>query len=411
MVLLIALLSSAILGGIAYHFEVFPYQLSSATIKGFGEMRNRVDQDARWGYILVESDSGKTGTRVINTSGAQPGINLITKMGSDQSLEVILINNDGLMLNQWELNWFDIWPDADHLPAHIKPQSKPGTFIHGAVLLPNGDLIFNYEYCGMLRVDKNGGVVWKLPYSTHHSLELDEHGFLWTCGLLYLENADAGAECELIEKQVIVKLDLDGNILNEWHVEDLLIASNLRSYLYLVNRKCDYPQDLHLNDVDPIPDSLTGEFFQSGDILFSLRNVNSVFVFNTISGQVRKAVTGSFIGQHDPDAIDDGLISVFDNRNGSATKTNSRIILVETGDSVSTYYDGNEADFFSEKLGNHQWLGKGHLLIAESQMGRAFELDNEREVVWEYINRLSDGRRGFIIDVHRYPKGYAKAFE
>ena len=44
-------------------------------------------------------------------------------------------------------------------------------------LLDTGDLIFNYENLGLVRVDVCGNVVWRLPYRTHHSIWRDENAF------------------------------------------------------------------------------------------------------------------------------------------------------------------------------------------------------------------------------------------
>ena len=82
---------------------------------------------------------------------------------------------EGNTLNEWDLDWFKIWPDAEHLSDWRMPKSKPGTFVHGAIIMENGDLVFNYEHLGMVRLNPKGNVMWRVPSQTHHSLHRAEN--------------------------------------------------------------------------------------------------------------------------------------------------------------------------------------------------------------------------------------------
>ena len=63
----------------------------------------------------------------------------------------------------------------------------------------------------------------------------------------------------------------------------------------------------------PSPRCLKEGIFKKGDVLVSLRNINTIFVFNRENDKIKFIPTGSFVRQHDPDFVDGETISVFDN--------------------------------------------------------------------------------------------------
>ena len=69
----------------------------------------------------------------------------------------------------------------------------------------------------------------------------------------------------------------------------------------------------HLNDVEVFPRSLPEGVFKHGDVMVSLRNINTVLVFDPKALKIRFVSTGQFVRQHDPDFIDGNRFSVYDN--------------------------------------------------------------------------------------------------
>jgi hypothetical protein len=61
-------------------------------------------------------------------------------------------------------------------------------------------------------------------------------------------------------------------------------------------------------------------------------------------------------------------------------------------------------------MGKHQWLPNGNLLISESMRGRAFEIDRDGRVVWEYLNVVEDGYAGVLEEVQRLPEPLTAVF-
>ena len=90
----------------------------------------------------------------------------------------------------------------------------------------------------------------------------------------------------------------------------------------------------------------------------------------------------------------------------------SRIVIKTFSDNQShVYYAGSKnRRFYSDILGKHHWLQNGNLLITEGSKGRAFEIDKNGKIVWEYINLVEDGYVGIIEEMQRLPKYYTKEY-
>jgi hypothetical protein len=141
--------------------------------------------------------------------------------------------------------------------------------------------------------------------------------------------------------------------------------------------------------------------------MVSLRNVNTVLVFNRHSREIRFVDTGRFVRQHDPDFLDGNRISVYDNRNVGPESNGQqyRILIIDAAEGTTrVHFEGNATTpFYSDIMGKHQWLPNGNLLVVESMRGRSFEMDSEGRVVWEYINYLQQGMIGLVEEVQRIP--------
>ncbi|MBG0788582.1 MAG: hypothetical protein H0S79_26130, partial [Anaerolineaceae bacterium] len=46
----------------------------------------------------------------------------------------------------------------------------------------------------------------------------------------------------------------------------------------------------------------------------------------------------------------------------------------------------------------------------ETHSGRAFEVDGQGRIVWEYINLVGDGTAGWISDAQRLPQSFTEEF-
>ncbi|MDX1697115.1 MAG: arylsulfotransferase family protein, partial [Thiohalobacterales bacterium] len=345
-----------------------------------------------------------------------PGINLVTRIAKGPEIAVEMIDMEGNVVHSWDVDWFDVWPDADHLPEFLKPKSRPGTHIHGAVVLENGALVFNYEHIGLVKLARDSAVEWRLPYRTHHSIHRHDDGMLWVSGQKLSTEPDPlfpGRKAPF-DKYTILEIDPDkGQILNEWMVADILHDNGYANLLHLVPTKTrglsQVADDrLHLNDVEPFPEGMAEGFFTKGDVLVSLRNISTVFVFNKDTGKIKYITTGVFSQQHDPDFIDGNRFSVFDNNTRkpkAGVLLSSRIVIMTApGSDIEVVYEGTrENKFYTPIMGKHQWLPNGNILITESVFGRAFEVNAGGQIVWQYVNDISEELVALVEEVSRYP--------
>ncbi|WP_036478414.1 arylsulfotransferase family protein [Myxosarcina sp. GI1] len=411
------------LGYLARAFKFFPYQFYTEAAKGYQEIRKASSDELPHYYRRLQEPFPKA---VSTTGEPYPGLTLVSKIAADSNLAVDIIDLEGNVVHQWDINWFEMWPNPQHIPKKDIPKAKPGANIHGIVVMENGDIIFNFEYKGLIRVAPNGDIVWRLPYSTHHSIHRDDNGNLWISGKKFHTEKDPRLPHLFppYYEETILEVTPEGKIVREYSVADILRKNGYTGLLYLGSLgnestaiKGPGGRDiLHLNDVEPFSAKTMEEgFFKQGDVMVSLRNINTVFVFNAETEEIKFISSGQFVRQHDPDFVDGNTFSVFDNNNNNASKAKrqSEIVLVSATDkTVKTYFKGTlERPFFTNVMGKNQWLPNGNLLITESMPGRGFEIDRQGNIVWEYYNYVDEGIVGVIGELQRLPSKYTQIFQ
>jgi hypothetical protein len=87
--------------------------------------------------------------------------------------------------------------------------------------------------------------------------------------------------------------------------------------------------------------------------------------------------------QHQPSALPNGNILVFDNRIDSGK---SRLIEVNpvTERIEWEYVGGEHGSFFSSVAGGCELLANGNVLVTLAQEGRVFELTKAEQIVWDH---------------------------
>jgi hypothetical protein len=334
---------------------------------------------------------------------------------------VKVITRDGEALHRWRIDWFDgFWPDPHHIPKRSMPRKRPATHIHGIALLKNGDLVFNLAQLGMARVELCGNVVWRLPYQTHHSLHVDETGNIWVAGqkLIKERSPNLPGYRPPYWEFTVLKVTPGGETLREISIPDLLIKNELQGLLYMSATKDRSTQvsgdTLHLNDVEIFPAHLQPAVFEKGDVMISLRNVHAIMVFNPDTLNIKYLSIGKVVRQHDPDFVDGERISIFDNNlvASESQGSHSKIVVVSArNDQVQVIYSGSgEQPFYTDIMGKQQWLPNGNILITEATKGRAFEIDPEGKLVWEYFNLVDKGRLALLTEAERLPPFFTSSF-
>jgi hypothetical protein len=399
-----------LLGFTSYHFKVFPHHLLR---EAFLQMKTlSAILNLSKPHHIYKASYSKSGAYVFDKSAIYPGYTLLTSFWKDLGWKtgIKLIDVDGSVIHTWNANPADIWG------FNLKTQIA--NYVHGSYLFPNGDILFNIEYTGLVRMDSCGKVLWKLDYVTHHSIFHNEDGTFWVSGSVeqsdpsYL-NKYPGLN-ESINEDHALLISADGMILKDINLLDIIYKNNLQRYLpKYSNRKAG--DIFHLNDVESLSRKLSDEYplFEAGDILVSLNKIDLVIVLDPNSGLVKWHDTISFIGQHDPDFIGDGWIGIFDNNkdftNRGKMLGGSRIIALRPHtNETKTLYKANESKpFYTSGGGKWQSLDNGNMLIVEARAGRAFEVDKSGKVVWEWFHeRYEKDYVSEVLEATRY--SYAK---
>ncbi len=336
------------------------------------------------------------------------GVTFVTGLFGDR-LTARLIGERGEIIHEWPIDFFE------------QKQDKLYPFealIHGDYLYENGDILINLDQKGVFRVNSCGGVVWRNESGSHHSIDVDEEGFIWT-PTVAVNYRDKRLFPSPFSVDRIARFDpKTGREVETIDLVDALVASGAEGLASAENSRTT--DALHINDVEILDSAMAAAFpmFEAGDILVSSRQRNSVFVLDRRTKRVKWMRTGATQFQHDPDFQEDGTITVFDNRgseiagpanNWLGDRGGSRIIAIKPDvfEYQTLYQPGARNKFYTPRRGKHQRLDNGNLLITETDAGRAFEVTPSGDIVWQYVNRHDSGEVGWLMSATRYPASYA----
>ena len=172
-------------------------------------------------------------------------------------------------------------------------------------------------------------------------------------------------------------------------LDEILISSRSMSEIYIID---------HSTTTQQASSNIGGNHNKGGDIIFRWGNPE---VYNRGLSNDKK-----FFGQHDaswiPEGfIDGGKIMVFNNGqsrgyssidiinplkdvSGNYLYNNDSIFMPSSLD--WTYIDSIPQNFYSSYISGSQRLENGNTLICDGAYGRFFEIDSQKNIVWDYIN-------------------------
>jgi hypothetical protein len=401
-------------------FEVFPYRILEGGIDGLVG----VVSDGAIALGLRHTDHAAAsryrgaGTTINKTELQAPGPTLLAGFFDGRN-EVRLVRSDNSVIHRWTPRFFEAFPQPDHiLPSSLVPHSENNVEVHGVVALPDGSVVLNFDGHGLVKLDRCSGVQWTVPRMTHHALSRASDGGFWVPSFRYVERDSPYPVIRPpFREPSVLHIGPDGAVRQEIFILDLLFRNNLGALLFangMRGTQLANKLDLtHLNDVEELDASMAAAFplFRPGSLLLSLRDYNLVVVADPQTMKIEWHQVGPWIGQHDPDFLEDGRISIFDNNNDNTEDGSlgggSRIIEVDPSTGlVTTRYGGSAAQaLFTNIMGQHEHAGQ-NILIAETRAGRALEVTAQGETVWEFINRVDDQTVSDVTGAWRYPSDY-----
>ena len=98
--------------------------------------------------------------------------------------QIRLIRRDGSVVARWPLAFSKIVTDTHYI--RTPPETDWNTDTHGALILPDGSVVFVFEYGGLVKLDRCGEVLWTVARQAHHSVERAEGGGYWAPGRRYV---------------------------------------------------------------------------------------------------------------------------------------------------------------------------------------------------------------------------------
>lgn len=327
------------------------------------------------GYLSGSTEAtDNIGVTVHDESRAFQGFNLYT---SGHRPETVLMDMDGEVLHTWALSFEDTWPNW------LGPKNMNMTFWRRVRLMPNGDLLAIFEGLGLVRLDKDSNILWKRPNQAHHDLDILPNGDIVVLSRRVERVKEVEAEKPTLVDHLLI-LDADGMEKDR--------VSLLRAYYdshypgHWRNRARAGGDVFHTNSVQVLDGRLKHPAFRKGNVLVSMRHLNTIAVVDLDAKKVVWSRRGEWKMQHDPQVLDNGNILLFDN--GFAPEKNSEVLEFSPVDLEMAwrYTESPDQPFFSATCGTAQRLPNGNTVVTESDNGRAFEVTPEGEIVWAFYN-------------------------
>jgi len=383
---------------------------------------------ARGHSTLVPPPSGAAakefeGVSVDKTEKTCDGFTLYTMTDGTRAA---LIDMRGNVVHRWELPFRQAWSQAPHVAA---PLADDHIHWFCCRLFANGDLLAIYHAdgdtpygYGLVKLDKDSKLIWAYADNIHHDVEVGEDGNIYTLTQEISTQAPDGMKRYLsvpVLTDSLVVLSPEGRKLEQVPLLEALRDSpyvltltsltkesvpfaddktasadsppsyTAQSDLYNVSdkiQKLPWRKDLlHANSVRVLPRALASKFplFKPGQVLISLRSLDTLVVVDWHSRSVVWACNGVWRGQHDAEFLENGRLLLYDNI-GSLIK-GTRVLEYDPLTQAIPWCYANEhsAPFRAVMRGMLQRLPNGNTLIVDPDHQRLLEVTRDKEVAWE----------------------------
>jgi hypothetical protein len=380
-------------------------------------------------HFLQPSRSAGDGVTVNKAVGRQDDLVFLAGFFRDSN-ELRLIRRNGEMVRRWPVRYYDFFDDTSHYPPGFAPATNWNIDLHGALAMPDGSVVFNFEWGGLVKLDRCGKLAWTLRRQTHHSVERAEAGGFWVLGRRLITSGSAFPPFEPpYHEDTILRISDEGAILSETSAVGLFYENGLAPLLTATGGQ--FHEDMnwgheivHANKIEELTSDLAGDFplFHAGDLALSLRDQNLVVVFDPATRQVKWWRIGPWVRQHDPEFRPGGTIVVFNNNVHhtsfgdryadfkvlpSAPQVSNILEVDPKSGNARILYGGKPGqELLSVIKGNVEVTPGGGLLITEAQGGRVLELDASGNLVWQYVNRYDADEVAELGEARLYPAEY-----
>lgn len=378
-----------------------PSPNASATLS-----QDEVERLRALGYVDVAdepADPSKLGVMVHDRVRSQPGYNLFTNalLCSTQ-----IIDADGHVVHSWS-----------HEPCYRW---------NNTVLLPDGDLLAiardraettsnrMAEGRHLIRFRWDGTVVWDTQIAAHHDVQLTPRDQIAVLTFKHRLIPEVHPSAP-VKEDYLTLLSPAGEVLEEASLYELLKAAPDQFKFQQVTAKTEEDRDdldlLHSNSVDwmSFPELAARDpLYAPANVLICMRHQDTVAVVSWDRKQVIWAWgQGELSGPHDAEVLPNGHFLIFDN---GLVRGWSRVIELDPlTHRIVWQYRAPDSSFYTRSRGANQRLVNGNTLIVASDAGRAFEIEPDGTIVWEFLNpNLSEGRRVVIVRMRRFASEFVE---
>jgi hypothetical protein len=135
-----------------------------------------------------------------------------------------------------------------------------------------------------------------------------------------------------------------------------------------------------------------------GDLLISLRNRSTVFLYRCSTNKILWLKTGPWLNQHDPEFIDSVRIGVFGNNilrifseDRLVDGYNEEYIFNFKTNATTTPYTEflKKAKVSTTSQGRANVLPSGDLFVEETNNNRLLR-GNTKDIIWQYVDRIDE---------------------
>jgi Arylsulfotransferase (ASST) len=348
----------------------------------------------------------------------------------DHTNELRLIRRNGDIVARWPVSFHNLFPRPEEfIPADSIPATDWNVDTHGALALPDGSVVFNFEWSGLAKLDRCGRVAWTVRRRTHHSIERAEDGGLWVGERRTSTSSDSFPPFRPpYQEDLLLKVSDEGRIVAEHSVPKIFYDNGLAPVLTATTRfqdGMDWDHEIvHLNKIGVLTDAVAADFpmFKAGDLLLSFRDLNVLMVVDRDAQTVKWWQMGPWVRQHDPEFVKGGAIVLFNNNAYLSSLAGSHddpitpltmprvsnLMQIDprTNQSRVLYGGRPEEELLSVIRGKIDPTPNGGFLVTEFDGGRVFEINAAKRIVWEYINRYNDQAVAEITEARLYPASY-----
>jgi arylsulfotransferase ASST len=324
--------------------------------------------------------------RAYDRKATLDGLNLFT---SGHAPVAFLMDMDGKVVKTWTAD------AKTSFPGVVLGKEEHDKFLRRAHVFPDGSILALFDEIGLVHLDSSSRVIWAWPARVHHDLAVAEDGRIW---ILFREKrpVEGIRHREPVWEDFLVELTADGKFVRRL---SLVEAFRNSPYAPLLSSVPPGPDIFHTNSVQILDGTLSDRLagFRKGNLLVSVKNLNTIAVVDPAAGAVTWAVSGQWYAQHCARLLPNGHLMLFDNL--GTMKAASRVLEVEPlSQQIVWHFGGRKGeDLLSETSGYVQRLANGNTLVTESNFGRVVEVTPDDRVVWEFVNPNRTGAKNELV--------------